>query len=59
MCMWALGTPVEATVGDGGLSFLGFGNVPLRSIGSLYFISLNRTNSVVHFCLLGFLRILI
>lgn len=47
------------SVGDGGLSFLGFGNVPRRRIGTLYFISLNRTHSVVRLCLLGFLVILI
>lgn len=56
---WVLSTPVEDTVGDGGLSFLGFEKVPRRTIGSLYFISLNRTHSVVRFCLLGFLLILI
>lgn len=59
MYAWALRTPVEATARDGGLSFFGFGNGPQSRIRSLYFISLNRTNSVVHFCLLGFLLILI
>jgi hypothetical protein len=52
-------TSVGATVGDGGLGFLGFGNVAGRRIGNLYFISLTRRNSEVHFCLLGFLSIFI
>lgn len=50
-------TPFGAMVRDGGLSFLGFGNVAQRRIESLYLISLTRMNSEVHFCLLGFLSI--